>query len=249
MESEKQKMTGEVSMTGEMNRSVGKDSLEKAAIGILLVSLVLVGFNTFQISALKSISSMGPGAMAANSMVTGNAVAQMPSAVETGATALSGPDVIPKGIPPIYGTELGVSFDDVSAADAQKADATIKKIGLLDKQISLSGKDKERYIQVASRISCEYCCGTDSIIFSDGKAACGCAHSFAMRGLAKYLIKNHGPEYTDDAILEELGKWKTLFFPEKITAKAKVLQAKGIELNYVNLASNKYRGAENEGGA
>jgi len=68
-----------------------------------------------------------------------------------------------------------------------------------------------------------------------------------MRGLAKYLIKNHNSEYSDDEILEELGKWKTLFFPAQITKKAEILNGKGIELSYINLASNKYRGIESSG--
>ena len=109
-------------------------------------------------------------------------------------------------MPSVYGKELGVSFDDVSAANQQKADATIKKLGILDQQISLSGNDMQRYISVAGKMSCEYCCGVESIIFSDGKPACGCQHSFAMRGLAKYLRKNHGNEYTNHAILEKFGK-------------------------------------------
>ena len=154
-------------------------------------------------------------------------------------------DILPKGVPAIYGNELGISYDDVSSSSQQKADDTIRKLGILDQQIALSGKDMEKYISVASQISCEYCCGVESIIFSNGKPACGCQHSFAMRGLAKYLIKNHGNEYTNDQILEELGKWKILFFPSPMSKKALVLKEKGIELNYINLASNKYRGIEN----
>ena len=153
-------------------------------------------------------------------------------------------DVLPKGVPDIYGQELGIRFDDVSAANPSLADSTIKKLGAFDNQISLSGDELNRYISIVSKISCEYCCGAESIIFKNGQAACGCAHSYAMRGLAKYLIKNHGPEYTDDEILGELGKWKVLFFPGKMVQKAAVLKEKGIELNYINLASNKYRGIE-----
>lgn len=67
-----------------------------------------------------------------------------------------------------------------------------------------------------------------------------------MRGVAKYLIKNHGAEYSDLAILEELGKWKTLFFPDNVGQKAALFKANDIELNYINLASNKYRGAEQQ---
>lgn len=153
-------------------------------------------------------------------------------------------DVIPKGIPAIYGKELGVSFDDVNVKNPGKADETIRKLGILDVNLNLQGKELERYINIASKISCEYCCGAESIIFSNGQPACGCAHSYAMRGLAKYLLEKHDKEYSDDQILEEMGKWKTLFFPGSISAKAVILKEKGVELNYINLASNKYRGIE-----
>ena len=153
-------------------------------------------------------------------------------------------NIVPRGIPAIYGAELGVSFDDVSAQNPQKADAAIKRLGDLDRTLTLSGSDLGRYIAIGMNISCEYCCGAQAIIFQNGQAACGCAHSFAMRGLAKYLITNHGNEYTNDQILEEMGKWKTLFFPGPMATKAKALAENGIELNYINLASNKYRGIE-----
>ena len=162
----------------------------------------------------------------------------------TGISSVSASEIIPKGIPKVYGSELGVSYDDISPADQRKADATIGVLSNLDTSITLTGDDLQRYIDIGLQISCEYCCGADSIIFSNGQPACGCAHSYAMRGLAKYLIKNHGTEFTDDEILEELGKWKVLFFPGVHEQKAAVLKSKGIELNYINLASNKYRGIE-----
>ena len=77
-----------------------------------------------------------------------------------------------------------------------------------------------------------------------GDAACGCAHSYAMRGVAKYMILKHGAEVTDDEILTELAKWKVLFFPAQMTAKAEIMKGKGIEFSYINLGSNKYRGIE-----
>ena len=215
-------------------------NLEKLTIGLLAAVILVIGFNTFQMSQMKMNANPIAGNAVAESKPTANIVGN----IEAGNIDFE-LDIIPKGAPAIYGKELGVDYDDVSPSNQQKADSAIRKLGTLDQQISLSGEDLKRYIAVASQISCEYCCGVDSIIFSDGKAACGCEHSFAMRGLAKYLIKNHGSEYTNDAILEELGKWKTLFFPGPITKKAQVLKAKGVELNYINLASNKYRGAEN----
>jgi len=157
-------------------------------------------------------------------------------------------DVIPTGVPDIYGNELGVSFDDVSPADPQKADLTISKLAKLDRTITLSDAENERYVNALytlhDGISCEYCCGARSIIFENGKAACGCAHSFAMRGLAKYLITEHGEKYTDEEILAEVGKWKTLFFPTQLELKASILKEQDIAVNYITLASNKHRGIE-----
>ena len=209
-------------------------NFEKLAIALLLVALLAVGFNELQISKLKTVEKP-----------IGKAIVESKPVPTKNINSNLGIDIIPKGVPRIYGNELGVGYDDISASNQQKADSTIRKLGILDQQISLSGKDLEKYISIASQISCEYCCGVDSIIFSDGKPACSCAHSFAMRGLTKYLIKYHGNEYSNDEILEELGKWKTLFFPSQTTQKAKVLQEKGIDLGYINLASNKYRGVEN----
>ena len=188
-------------------------------IGVAL--LLMVFYNSVKISTL-------PG--------TGTGFSVLPS--------VSATDIIPSGVPKIYGNELGISYDDVSASNSQKADSTIAVLSKFDNSITLTGADKERYITIASQISCEYCCGANSIIRSDGSAACGCAHSYSMRGLAKYLITKHGSEYTDDEILEELGKWKVLFFPGIHETKAAVLKEKGIETNYINLASNKYRGIE-----
>lgn len=208
------------------------ESKSKPNIAIYILIFIAVGlmfFNEYLISTI----SISP---------TGSSV--------TGSTIASTVDVIPKGIPPIYGEELGINFDDVSPSNPSKADATIDVLAQYDRSIDLTGDELQRYINIASQISCEYCCGAPSIIFTSdtgqykaGDAACGCAHSYAMRGLAKYLLTNH-PDMTDGQILEELGKWKTLFFPTQMTQKANVLSQQGIELNYINLASNQYRGIE-----
>ena len=197
----------------------------------LLVGLAIVTiFNQFQIFGLAKSSN------SANELspVTG---------LTTGIGEVSALDVVPKGVPEIYGKELGISYDDVSVSNPQKADLTIRKLALFDVSMNMTGDKLDRYIAITNSISCEYCCGAQSITFSNGDPACGCAHSYAMRGLAKYLLTEH-PEMQDEAILEELGKWKTLFFPDTLNAKAFVLKEQGIELSYVNLASNKYRGAE-----
>ena len=202
------------------DHSAEENIIAKPIIVLAILLVLVVAFNQFQLGSFSN------GAAGSSTGIVDAA------------------RIIPTGMPNVYGQELGVSYDDVSPADARRADAVIRKLSVFDNQIILTGDDLQRYIATASQISCEYCCGAEAIIFKNGQAACGCAHSASMRGLAKYLIKNHGTEYTNDEILEEMGKWKTLFFPGMLAKKALVLKEKGIELNYINLASNKYRDIE-----
>ncbi|MFH1591743.1 MAG: hypothetical protein ABIB47_00035 [Candidatus Woesearchaeota archaeon] len=225
---------------------------EKATAFFLVLGLIFVVFNQFQLMSLGS----------------GNGI------VPTGVT-LAQAAVIPTGTPEIYGGELGISYDGVSTSDPGLADQTIAVMSNLDRTLTLEGDDLERYIDVVSEISCEYCCGAQSIIVrradvesmnqkieaaiesgeitedqaeryrkEAGDSACGCAHSYAMRGLAKYLIIEHGDEFTDEEILGELSKWKTLYFPGQMTAKAAIMEEKGIEFSYAALGSNENRDIE-----
>lgn len=166
--------------------------------------------------------------------------------ISGGATHTS--DILPTGLPDVYGNELRISYDDVSPSNPQLADQTISIMSNIDRSETLEGDDLVRYIDILynmhNGMSCEYCCGARSIIFDTGEPACGCAHSYAMRGLTKYLILNHGDEFTDEEILIEVGKWKVLFFPGIHEVKAQALEDNGIEFNYINLASNLYRGIE-----
>jgi hypothetical protein len=197
-----------------------KQLKQKWIIGLMIFALVLTVFNQFQLMSLKSGGSLA-----------------------TGITDVSA-SIMPTGTPKVYGNELGIDYDDVSANNPSLADQTINIMANLDRTLDLEGNDLQRYIASVSEISCEYCCGAKSIIFTNGESACGCAHSYAMRGLAKYLILNHGDTFTNADILEELSKWKTLYFPSQMQAKAQVLKDKGIEFTYTNLGSNSYRGIE-----
>jgi len=173
----------------------------------------------------------------ADNGITGNIV--------TGIGTVSALDVSPKGTPAIYGSELGISYNDVSASNPQLADTTMEKLAKYE-AMQLDNATMTRYIKIGSSIACEYCCGAKTLVFNNGERACGCAHSYAMRGLAKYLLTKH-PDMTDLEILNELGKWKVLFFPGVHEKKAEALKANGVDYaNYVNLASNLYRGAENQ---
>lgn len=122
-----------------------------------------------------------------------------------------------QGMPEVYGGELSVNFDDVqnSMNIMKEFDPTYGGA-----KIILTGDELKRYISVASKIACEYCCGASSLIDAKGNAACGCAHSQAMRGLAAYLIQKHGGQFTDDQILRELARWKGRYFPKQMMQKA-----------------------------
>ena len=192
---------------------------DKLMIGLTVLLALVILFNQYQLSSFGGSLNLG-------------------------GTSISATDVIPKGVPTIYGQELSISYDGVSVNNPQLADATLAKMVVFDNSITLTGDKLQRYINIGLQISCEYCCGAESVIFKNGRAACGCAHSQAMRGIAKYLIDKHADEFTDDQILGEMGKWKVLSFPGIHQQKAAVLEQKGIELNYINLASNKYRGIE-----
>lgn len=126
-------------------------------------------------------------------------------------------EFIPSGIPAIYGKELNISFDKVQDA-INKVMVFGPTYGEPGKKIKLKGKDLKRYIDITSQTSCRYCCGAKSLVFENGEAACGCAHSIMMRGLAAYLIKNH-PGLSDKEILAELNKWQRAFFPKQTLAQ------------------------------
>jgi hypothetical protein len=159
---------------------------------------------------------------------------------------------VPTGIPEMYGTELSVNFDDVSPNNPNSANLAISKLKSLDTSITLTPEQNKRYTNILFRmeggLSCEYCCGAQSIIFENGEPACGCAHSYAMRGLTKYLLTQHSEEYTDAEIYEEISKWKALFFPTQIAQKAAIFEQKGIDTSFTNLASNTYRSIGEVGG-
>lgn len=211
-----------------------KETFNKLLLGVLIALLFIVGFNALRLSTINNALETS-----ASTTVPGTAAPTVSGGAST---------ILPQGVPAIYGQELGVSFNDVSPNNPRLADKTISALGALDQQIVLTPAQQERYINALytlnNGLSCEYCCGARAVIFPNGQPACGCAHSYAMRGVAKYLLTRHGDQFTDEQIQEEAAKWKMLFFPGQMELKAKVLASKGIERNNINLASNKYRGIE-----
>lgn len=175
---------------------------------LLIVSVALIAFNQFMIYSLNNSFSATGDVTKRSTQMTGDA---FQDAVNI---------VIPTGKPDIYADELGVSFDDpVNSMNKMAAiDPTYgkQKIDLT----SMTAEQKQRYIKIGTTptIACEFCCGAKTLVNSEGNAACGCAHSQAMRGLAAYLITKH-PEVNDDVVMREVAKWKALYFPKDMITK------------------------------
>ncbi len=186
-----------------------------AAYMLLSVLLVVTLFNQYMIGSIGSVPATGyvaekPAQQAADSVDNSGAIT-LQEAIAA---------VIPTGVPAVYGNELSVSFDKPteSLTILSALDGDLYPDGKL-KFSMLTPKQLERYKKIGFSIACEYCCGATSLIANDGRPACGCAHSAAMRGLAMYLLTEHENEYTDEQILSELTKWKAMFFPKQMIEK------------------------------
>ena len=196
--------------------------LETLTYVLVVILLVIAAINQYQITAVSGMMTMQKTTSTGSS--TGS---------QTDLTSF-----LPKGIPAVYGPELGVSFDDpvnsLNVMTAMDFDLNGPNPNGLSMMYSeLTEEQKGRYLRIGSSIACEYCCGATTLIMADGKPACGCAHSAAMRALAKYLLQEHGSEFTDAQILEELVKWKTMFFPKQMLPK--LAQQSGQQVNLTEL--------------
>ena len=200
---------------------------------VLLNSFLQMQLNT-EIASLQGLAPLAVTPQPTSTLGTTSTVsAQQALAVDSVQAQEIIKKIMPVGVPPVYGTEMGISFDR-----PEEAIVTMSKYdgGWTSHQNAimfsdLGEQEKQRYMKIGTSIACEFCCGAKTLITREGEAACGCAHSAAMRGLAKYLLKNHAGEFSDDQILEELTKVKTLSFPKQMVERALQLQESGQPVN------------------
>ena len=110
-------------------------------------------------------------------------------------------NVVPRGTP-WYGAEAGVSFDDPIGA---------QQLWAKGRAIQLSPEEEGRWGRIVNSFTCDYCCGSPknpTII-----TRCGCAHSLAAQGMAKWFVKNYGDQYSDEEIYGEMARWYALWYP------------------------------------
>lgn len=184
--------------------------IEKVSYGMISLVAVLIVFNQIQISQASALAGFQGNGLTFKSSSTKQTVLTGDPAQDAMAI------VIPRGMP-FYGEALGVSFDDPIKS--------LEIIAQLDpsygrNKVQLTQEERERYIRIGTTPSmgCQYCCGADTAVTKDGRPTCGCKHSWAIRGLAAYLVKNY-PQLSDQEIMKELSKWKGLFFPKQMIQK------------------------------
>ncbi len=193
------------------------ETLLLGLIGILIAALVV---NQYLISNIQS-------AFKGTASPAGKAVSQTGGGNNANLEAILA-DVVPKGVPE-YGGAADVSFD--------KVDNSLQTLVGYHTNMQLSGSDQERYIKIGmtKETACEFCCGIGELGFADknGNLLCGCAHTIALSGLTKWLIKNS--DYTDEQIVEAIKDWKGVFFPAPMVSKE--LARRGINPETVGLPS------------
>ncbi len=105
----------------------------------------------------------------------------------------------------------GVTFDD--PITSQKVWASLlgsRRFGTAN-AIQLTPEEEQRWQKLTSVFTCDFCCGGPNSVTTISR--CGCAHSYAWQGMAKFFIRYY-PNYSDEQILGEMTKWKGLWYPQ-----------------------------------
>ena len=111
-------------------------------------------------------------------------------------------NIIPRGTPWYSQEAEGITFDD--PIYAQKKWASYRAL-------QLSPEKNQRWSKIVNSFTCDYCCGSPqnpTII-----TRCGCAHSAAAQGMAKWFVKNYGDKFSDEEIYGEMARWYALWYP------------------------------------
>jgi len=197
------------------------------------VGAMIAGTSSPVTSFVKSVSSPLKLGSGKNSIVVGpqlnpdgrtTKLVEWPTISETQAAKSTGnptqdaiATVVPTGTP-FYVLEgegaaklQGVSFDD--PLTSQKVWASLlgsRRFGTAN-ALQLTPEEEQRWQKLTSVFTCDFCCGGPNSVTTISR--CGCAHSYAWQGMAKFFIKYY-PQYTDEQILGEMTKWKAIWYPQ-----------------------------------
>jgi hypothetical protein len=125
--------------------------------------------------------------------------------------------VVPRGTP-FYALEgpgaeriQGITFDDPIVSQQIWASLLGSRRFGSDNALQLTPEQEQRWQRLTGVFTCDFCCGGPGSVTTINR--CGCAHSYAWQGMAKFFIIYY-PEYTDEEILGEMTKWKALWYPK-----------------------------------
>lgn len=171
-------------------------------VAIVLIGILLLGNQAMAIHMGNMM--MGDGNMSSEFVLSGDFGADI-SGLVTPMTM------------PFYGKELGLDMSNLNAINASIAKLSVMAPKQGSNPIILNDEQMKRYIDIGTEpyVTCEFCCGVDTLVREDGTPTCGCAHSIAMRGTAAYLIKNY-PDMSNADIAYELMRQKGLYFPTQM---------------------------------
>jgi len=228
------------SKSSEKKKFGGADSLfDKRAVSLIVIAGLLVLFNQFQISGISG--QLGYGGSGSLKVVSASEISEIKSTAQAIATLFPVGDIrseedaiaimIAQGTPE-YGESMGISYDDPVGGMTLLA----SNYNAVKKDIQQNYPEVwERYLNLATKpvgISCEFCCGVGPVgITKTGDLRCGCQHNPAVQSLTMLLMKD--TDYDDAQILQEVIKWKTLFYPRDMVGLA--MQVSGGELDAGNL--------------
>ena len=210
------------------------EKFESISIGLVGVLVLLVVANQVQISGISG-SATGSSIGLGSGLRLGRGTADLASvdineirSTAQGIATLFPLDQIsttdgamqamfPTGTPE-YGDAMGVTFDDPIGALTKLSNA----YPALSQQAKQNPEVWQRYLNLAAEprgVSCEFCCGVGSAgITKDGVSRCGCQHNPALLSVTMWLLMN--TDYSDAQVLQEVYRWKTLFFPKDMIGLA-----------------------------
>lgn len=212
-------------MVKKKGKKKKENFLSKPILGLIVVAAVVMLFNQIQINGISDVLTAPSSGRSGGSVdlsdldltqlkSTGHTMAAVfpVEEIETMEDAMA--ILFPTGTPD-YGEALGVTYDDPVGSLSTLAGMFR---GLQSEVQQSDPAAYERYAHLASSpygVSCEYCCGVGPIGASaNGDSRCGCQHNPALLTVALYLSAY--TDYTDGEILQEVLKWKTLFFPKNM---------------------------------
>jgi len=213
-----------------MTNQKGSGLFKKNVVALVVVVIVILLFNQWQIYSISSGFSSGIKKIDPSQVydikTTSQAIASL-FPIEDIQTDQDAIDMMISQGTPEYWDAMGISFDDpVGSMELLAAGYNTVKEDIKQNNPELW----ERYLNLATKpvgISCEFCCGVGPVgINKKGDMTCGCKHNPAIQALTMLLMKD--TNYDDAEILRETLKWKSLWFPRDMVNLA--LKASGGEI-------------------